>query len=150
MTFQLLRKIYRDFALILLNVIVLFLLSNLILGIFFFIQDTAGSSSRRSLLVKKFLAIFDKQPPHYFREDGVPIDNGKRLLYHFEHFDFRAYEGMASKKHAAEVLDDFYAAHQLGLMYVSWVQHSEYPFSGKRLHIDLDELGFTMRRTINP
>src|SRR5262249_21285002 len=84
-----------------------------------------------------------------FNVDGSPADNGKRSEYELQWFDYKSYENI-SEQYAGEVLDDFYDLSRLGFIYQPWVQFSEPPFEGKRVHVDRDIRGFPVRRTVNP
>jgi hypothetical protein len=129
-------KIYKDTALILLNTIVVLLLLNVVLGVVYFAYDTYVERQKNNQVGT-------------FTENGAPTDNGKRSQYQLKWFDYNATTEV-SREHASEVLDDYYALGQKGFIYQPWVQFSEPQFAGKHVTVDINEHGFTHRRTVNP
>jgi len=133
---QRLRAFYLSCAILLLNTLVLFVALNLLLGAAYAIKDWR----------RKPVASYSGP---LFREDGAPIDTGKRTDYQLNWFDFKACQEL-EPEYAGEVLDDFHALAEKGFLYQPWVQFSEPPFVGKRVSIQTDEWGFPMRGTVNP
>lgn len=129
-------KYYQTTAVLILSALILFIILNVAIEI-------CGSIN-----YAKFISRF-RSDKEFFLPDGSPVDNGKRSPYQLEWFDFNAY-GNVNPIYAAEVLDDFFILSQKGFIYQPWVQFSEPIFHGKRVNVDLDELGFPIRRTINP
>jgi len=133
------KRIYTTSAIVVLTALTLFAIINVLLFGIFYIKDSAGvERPQRS-----------KDDGRLFNSNGSPADNGKRSSYDRTWFDYGAYENIP-EEYAADVLDDFYDLSHLGFIYQPWVQFSEPPFSGKRVHIDRDIRGFPVRRTINP
>jgi len=134
------KNIYTATAIIILTAVVVLALINLLLFGVFYIKDSMEAVQ----LPKR-----PKDNGRLFNSDGSPVNNGRRSGYELTWFDYRSYENIP-EEYAADVLDDFYDLSRLGFIYQPWVQFSEPPFSGKRVHIDRDARGFPARRTINP
>src|SRR5215831_3893922 len=134
------KTIYTAAAIVILTAIVLLAIVNVVLFGVFYLKDSAEAVPR---------ADRPKDNGKFFNSDGSPADNGKRNPYELTWFDYASYENIP-EEYAADVLDDFYDLSHLGFIYQPWVQFSEPPFSGKRVHIDRDIRGFPVRRTINP
>jgi lysophospholipase L1-like esterase len=133
-----LKNIYTAVALIVLTTLVLLAVINVLLFGVFYIKDSAGVDRTQR-----------PKDGRLFNSDGSPADNGRRTSYELTWFDYGSYENIP-EEYAADVLDDFYDLSRLGFIYQPWVEFSEPPFSGKRVHIDRDIRGFPVRRTINP
>ena len=132
-----LKQGYELAAIVLLNTVMLVILLNVLLGAFYL---------GKAVILP--LASAEAAGSGQFREDGAPLETVNRTLTQMDWFDFTAYEGI-DPQYASEVLDDFYDLEQLGFVYQSWVQFSEPPYDGHRMHVDFDEWGFPIRRTIN-
>lgn len=130
------RYTYRLVAINLLNTLLLLLVLNLVLAGFFALKDSW--KQRQKVPVTRL-----------FHPDGSPVDNGKRMKGNLDWFDYDATKELGEVA-VGEVLDDFYDLAQKGFIYQPWTQFSEPPFAGKRVSVDLDELGFPVRRTLNP
>jgi hypothetical protein len=126
-------KVSRDVWAILTNIIMLMLVANLALAVLFLAKDKFAS------LPSNQKALFDKA--------GAPINVGE--AYQRNWFDYTAYEGIVDEAYAGAVLDDFYRLGKLGFAYQPWVQFSEPPYKGKLVNVDVDSLGFSIRRTRN-
>jgi len=126
-------KVSRDVWAILTNIIMLMLVANLALAVLFLAKDKFAS------LPSNQKALFD--------EAGAPINVGE--AYQRNWFDYTAYEGIVDEAYAGAVLDDFYHLGKLGFAYQPWVQFSEPPYKGKLVNVDVDSLGFSIRRTRN-
>lgn len=135
-TFERFRHGYRATALFLLNTIVAVVVLNLFLGAAYWAKDTLSS-------VESAAAANE-----LFRDDGRPIQNGKRNAVQMAWIDYTAY-GDASPQHVGQVLDEFYEMEQLGFVYQPWVQFVESPYRGNLVNVDVDERGFPIRRTID-
>ena len=127
------QQVYRDFWAILTNTIMLILAANLALAVLFLAKDKIAS------LPSNQKALFDQA--------GAPINLG--TAYQREWFDYTAYEGIVDEAYAGAVLDDFSHLAKLGFGYQPWVQFSEPPYKGKLVNVDVDSLGFSIRRTRN-
>jgi hypothetical protein len=137
--FNRVREAYSTAGIVLLNTVLFVCLLNLGLSGLFYVRDRSAAPKR-------------ERPPDdgkLFNSDGSPADNGKRSNYHFNRFDMGAYEDI-SEEYASDVLDDFYDLSRLGFIYQPWVQFAEPLFDGKRVHVEVDERGFPIRRTVNP
>lgn len=141
-----LKKYYSISACVLLNVIVLLILINMVLWIAFIFKDQA--TAKRYTKVQTTADGIESQK--LFKNDGSPLDNGKRTGYQFEWFDYNAYERFVNEKYAGTVLDDFYNLEKHGFIYQPWVEFSEPVYKGKLVNVDMDTKGFPIRRTINP
>jgi hypothetical protein len=128
---------YRDTALITFNVVVLIVAANLVLGGMYVVRDREGTRSSPA-----------EAEPGHFREDGSPVKTPKRTSYQMRWFDYRAFEGTAPE-FVSQVLDEFSDLAGKGFVYRPWVQFSEPTFAGRLVNVDMDELGFHIRRTIN-
>lgn len=137
------KDIYVSGAVFLANTIMFLVLANVILAGFFFVRDFTHPISK-SLAPP---AISDGK--ELFKQDGSPIDNGKRTQYQFDWVDIAAYESIP-EGYVAEVLDDFSDLGRLGFASQPWVHFSEPLFAGKRVHVLRDPLGFPIRLTVNP
>src|SRR5262249_39700393 len=126
-------KIYRHVWVILTNTIMLILAANLTLAVLFLAVDRIPS------LPSNQKALFDQA--------GAPINWG--TAYQRDWFDYTAYEGIVDQAYAGAVLDDFNHLAKLGFVYQPWVQFSEPPYKGKLVNVDVDSLGFPIRRTRN-
>jgi hypothetical protein len=127
------QQVSRDVWAILTNIIMLMLVANLALAVLFLAKDKFAS------LPSNQKALFD--------EAGAPINVGE--AYQRNWFDYTAYEGIVDEAYAGAVLDDFYHLGKLGFAYQPWVQFSEPPYKGKLVNVDVDSLGFSIRRTRN-
>jgi hypothetical protein len=134
------KNIYTSTAIVVLTAVVLLAVINVLLFVVFSIKDSASAVERPRR---------PKNDGRLFNSDGSPADNGKRNNYELTWFDYGSYENIP-EQYAADVLDDFYDLSRLGFIYQPWVEFSEPPFSGKRVHVDRDIRGFPVRRTINP
>jgi hypothetical protein len=133
------KDFYTATAIVVLTAIALLTILNVLLFGVFFIKDSAVAVGRSQR---------PKDNGRFFNSDGSPADNGKRNDYELAWFDYAAYENIP-EEYAADVLDDFYDLSRLGVIYQPWVEFSEPPFSGKRVHVDRDVRGFPVRRTMN-
>lgn len=131
-----LKSIYRIVAINLLNTIVLLLILNIVLGVFFYLRDR-----RREQAFTGHSKLF--------QANGSPVDNGKRHQGNLDWFDYDATREV-SEIEAAEVLDDIYHLGEVGFIYQPWSQFSEPPFRGKRVSIEQDARAFPVRKTFNP
>ncbi|MFO0886568.1 MAG: SGNH/GDSL hydrolase family protein [Pirellulales bacterium] len=129
-------RFYRSCAVMLLNTLLLFCLFNLVLGIAFGLRE-AWKASKKSTVST------------FFNADGSPVDNGKRNEYELHWFDYTACGDVPAQK-MSEVLDDFDDLARLGFLYQPWVQFCERPHQGKWVSVVTDNIGFPMRRTLNP
>src|SRR5262245_35282669 len=111
----------------------LMLVANLALAVLFLAKDKFAS------LPSNQKALFD--------EAGAPINWG--TAYQRDWFDYTAYEGIVDQAYAGAVLDDFNRLAKLGFAYQPWVQFSEPPYKGKLVNVDVDSLGFSIRKTQN-
>jgi hypothetical protein len=137
--FNRLSKAYSTAGIALLNTVLFVCLLNVGLSGVFYVRDRSAAPKH-------------ERPPDdgkLFNSDGSPADNGKRSNYHFTWFDKGAYEDI-SEEYASDVLDDFYNLTRRGFIYQPWVEFAEPLFDGKRVHVDVDERGFPIRRTVNP
>jgi hypothetical protein len=128
-------RVYASGALLLLNTAVALLFFNVSLIGLFRLND--------SLVRHRFATL-----PTHFNADGSPVETGKRTSYQLEWFDYAACQE-AGERYASDVLDDFYELTAKGFAYEPWVQFSEPQFHGKRVSVELDGLGFPIRRTIH-
>lgn len=130
-------KAYKWAAITLLNIIVVFIITNVLIGSAYSIKD-----------------YFCKGPISYtgkslFNEDGTPVNNGKRDLFQLTWFDFNACKELG-EQYVSEILDDFHLLSLKGLIYQPWVQYVNPPYAGKRVNIIRGERGRPRRKTINP
>ena len=139
--FQLLKQIYRFLAYTLINIIIIFIFFNIILGMAYYFKEYIQYSPR-----KQQPAYTNKK---FFLEDGRPIQNGLRTYEQLEWFDFNACKEIG-EQYASDVLDDFYNLIAQGLIYDPWVQYVNPPFFGKRVNIIIGERGRPRRKTLNP
>jgi lysophospholipase L1-like esterase len=126
-------KVSRDVWAILTNIIMLILVANVALAVLF-------------LAIDKFASLPSNQKA-LFDQAGAPINLG--TAYQREWFDYTAYEGIVDEAYAGAVLHDFSHLTKLGFAYQPWVQFSEPPYKGKLVNVDVDSLGFSIRRTRN-
>ena len=126
-------KVSRDVGAILTNIIMLMLVANLALAVLF-------------LAIDKFASLPSNQKA-LFDQAGAPLNLG--TAYQREWFDYTAYEGIVDEAYAGDVLYDFSHLAKLGFAYQPWVQFSEPPYKGKLVNVDVDSLGFSIRRTRN-
>ena len=125
------QQVSRDVWAILTSTIMLFLAANLVLAVLFLTKDKFAS------LPLNQKALFDQA--------GAPINVGE--AYQRDWFDYTAYDGIVDQTYAGAVLDDFYRLGKLGFAYQPWVQFSEPPYKGKLVNVDVDSLGFSIRKT---
>jgi len=133
------KKIYSATAIVVLNALVVLAVINILLSGVFYIKDSNGAVERPQ----------PKDDGRLFNSDGSPADHGRRSDYELTWFDYASYENIP-EEYAADVLDDFYDLSRLGFIYQPWVEFSDPPFNGKRVHVDRDIRGFPVRRTMNP
>jgi len=138
--------VYKNIYLVAANTIMLFVVVNLALAVLFFAIDKVASVDQNSKTRRSAV----REKGHLFDETGAPIDNGNRIPYQMDWFDYTAYEGVVSQAYAGTVLDDFASLSKRGLTYQPWVQFSEPPYRGKLVNIDVDSHGLQKRRTENP
>lgn len=134
--FRKVRRWYRTSGVILLNTVVLVLLLNLVLGAFYLASDALDEEGEER-----------SRPERLFTEDGAPVDDGRRTAEQLEWYDFTALQDVEAE-HAAQVLEDHWRLTRQGMIYQSWVQFSSPPFDGELFHVDVDERGFPLRRTV--
>jgi hypothetical protein len=115
----------------LLNLTVLLVAVNLLLGAAFAVKD------RRRV----------PAPAVPFADDGAPLPGPKRTAFQLEWFDARAYGPPESHPRAAQVLDDFHDLAAAGFDYQPWTQFAEPRFDGALVHVETDDRGFLRRRT---
>jgi hypothetical protein len=125
---------------------VVLIVLNLALGIFFLVKDRI-SPSKRGVTAAKIAP--GAEPAALFDTAGAPRDNGRRSEYQLQWFDYTAYENATDSAYAGTVLDDFFNLSELGFTYQPWVQFSEAVYRGKLVNVDVDPMGFPIRRTIN-
>ena len=128
-------RLYSGVAVLLLNTLVALIVLNVVLFGFFRVKDSISARSVAAL-------------PRLFNDDGSPVNTGNLTSYQLDWFDFAACRE-AGEQYAADVLDDFSRLAAKGFMYQPWVQFSEPLFRGKRLSVEVDALGFPVRRTVN-
>lgn len=128
-------RMYGAAGLLLLNTVVVLILLNVALLGIYHVKD--------SFTARRVAAM-----PRLFNDDGSPVDAGNLTSHQLEWFDFNACRE-AGERYAAEVLDDFARLTAMGFVYQPWVQFSEPAFRGKRVSVELDVLGFPVRRTVS-
>lgn len=133
-----LRRGYVSTAIVLLNFACIVVLLNVILGLGYWVVDTVGKPNPRG------------EAGRLFRDDGAPIQTGKRDDFEMQWFDYKAYDVDVGPAYVGELLDDFYEMGREGFVYQPWVQFSEPPYNSRLLNVDLDERGLPIRRTLNP
>jgi hypothetical protein len=126
-------RAYQGAATLLLNVVVLLVLVNLLLGVAFALKDRRPGRAAA--------------PPAPFAADGAPLPGPKRTTFQLDWFDARAYGPPSSEARAAQVLDDFHDLADAGFSYQPWTEFAEPRFDGALVHVDPDERGFLHRRT---
>jgi GDSL-like lipase/acylhydrolase family protein len=129
-------RAYQGAATLLLNLLVLLVAVNLLLGAAFALKDRRA---RRA-----------PAPAVPFAADGAPLPGPKRTTFQLDWFDARAYGPPASDERAARVLDDFHDLAAAGFAYQPWTEFAEPRFEGALVHVDRDERGFLRRRTLAP
>lgn len=134
---------YISGAIFLANTVVFLVLANVILASVFFVKDLTYPASKSLVQPAK------SDRKELFNRDGSPIDNGKRSQYQLGWVDGAAYESI-EEGYVGEVLDDFSDLAKRGFAYQPWTHFSEPLFSGKRVHVIHDSLGFPIRLTVNP
>jgi hypothetical protein len=132
-------QLYRDTALIVMNVLIALLIFNGCLYLLFTAKDAHELRQAHPAAVSRPL----------FNPDGSPVDNGKRNSYQLKWIDLHAY-GQISPRYVSQVLDESYELAALGMAYQPWVEFADPEFHGQLVNVDRDELGFLHRRTINP
>ena len=133
------RAYFVKLGIILLCSFLLILLSNVCLGIFYYLNDNFYLSK-----LIKFTNLLTKD--NLFIADGTPINNGKRTRYQLEYFDYNACNEL-NQEYVSDVLDDFCELERKGFIYQPWVQFSEPLFKGKRVSVEPDEFGLPVRKT---
>jgi hypothetical protein len=126
-------RAYQGAATLLLNVVVLLVLVNLLLGAAFALKDRRARQ-----------ATLPKAP---FAADGAPLPGPKRTTFQLDWFDARAYGPPSSEARAAQVLDDFHDLADAGFAYQPWTEFAEPRFEGALVHVETDDRGFLRRRT---
>ena len=129
---------YGEICLIFANIVFLFILLNIVLGIVFFIKDE----------LKQKIDIGSSISRRSFDQSGAPL-NEHRTAYQKQWFDYTAYEDIVNEQYADTVLDDFTNLSVQGFSYQPWVQFSEPLYNGKLVHVDADPIGLPIRRTIS-
>lgn len=133
---------YVTTAVVLLDIIVLLIAANLVLGIVYALRDARASRNEAT-------AALNVAAAPRFNPDGSPVSTAKRNEYQMAWIDFQAY-GESDPAYVADVLDDFYDLGKAGMTYQPWVEFAEPAFQGKRVTVEPDPRGFLTRRTINP
>lgn len=127
---------YRSAGVIIANTLVLVLLLNVLLGVGYWVKDGLSGDEASAASGR----LFD--------DNGAPVATERRTRVQLQWFDFQAADEY-DPEFVADVLSDFYDLERLGFVYQPWVQFSEPPYDGRRVHVDLDERGFPIRRTTN-
>ncbi len=133
-------KLYRGLALIILNIIVILVLINIALGIYFSHKDSPVNHKFYSSGV----VVTDSG---YFYKNGAPVDNGKRRLSVMGNFDYLPFEDTMTEAEISQLLDEDHNFSRLEMPYRAWVQYSAPQFNGTYINVDLDDMGFSVRNT---
>ena len=99
---------YVTTAVVLLDIIVLLIAANLVLGIVYALRDARASRNEAT-------AALNVAAAPRFNPDGSPVSTAKRNEYQMAWIDFQAVE--SDPAYVADVLDDFYDLGKAGMTY---------------------------------